>query len=115
MAARRTATQAARDFGERVLDDNDQPEEPIAPAGPTLAEERRRVTKTARRQYADQLLPWKGALAANTAGLFVPGQRRSPWGALPWMFAIAVASFVLTEWRLGGRHIKTGRIDWGNP
>jgi DNA segregation ATPase FtsK/SpoIIIE-like protein len=108
-------TRKARDFGERVLEDNDETEETPAPAEPTIAEERRRVVRIARNQYSAQLIPWKVAAAAMVAGLFVTGQHWSPWGALPWMFAIAVASFLFTEWRLGGRHIKSGRFDWGNP
>lgn len=106
-------TRAVRNLGADILADED--DDDITPPAPTVTEERRKVVRIARHQYADQLLPWKVAVAATAAGLFITAQHWSPWGALPWMFALAVASFLFTEWRLGGRHIKTGHLDWGNP
>lgn len=103
---------ASRRFGETLLADGTQE---IPTVEPTLTAERQRVMRIARTQYAAQLLPWKVFTAAVCAGAYVSMQDWSPWGALPWMFAIAVASFLATEWRLAGRHLKTGRIDLGNP
>jgi DNA segregation ATPase FtsK/SpoIIIE-like protein len=95
----------------------EEPPEDTGPAKPTptFTEDRQRAVRVVRHQYAAQLLPWKVLAAALVAGLFVDTQDWSPWGVLPWTFVIAVASFLATEWRLGGRHLKSGRIDWGNP
>jgi DNA segregation ATPase FtsK/SpoIIIE-like protein len=106
-------TRKAREFGERLLQDDE--EEATIEIEPTVAEERRKVIRIARHKYAAQLLPWKIFFGLLVASLYVNGEHWSPWGVLPWMFALVVASFLVTEWRLGGRHVKSGRIDWGNP
>lgn len=111
--AMRGAVRGARRFGEELI--ADPPEEVTQDLTAELAEERRKVMRIARRQYAAQLLPWKILAAAAAAGVFVDGQDWSPWAMIPWTIAIAIVSFVFTEWRLGGRHLKKGHIDWGNP
>jgi hypothetical protein len=81
----------------------------------SLAEEREHVFRIARSTYRAQLIPWKVLGAGVVAGLVVNNAHWSPWGAFAWTFIIAIASFLFTLWRLGGRHVGSGRIDWGNP
>lgn len=90
----------------------DDPEQKKPDPEPTAAAEHKAAVAEGWRMYQAQLMPWKVFLAAFSAGIIVHNEQYG-FGLVYLVPALAIASYLFTDFRLERKSIANGRTEKG--